>query len=464
MSKPFPYWLRLPIVASLAVLLTFNPAFAGRILSCKARKACQPVTCCPVTVDPCCTVVHDPCAQPTSDCGCMPSSEASATGVVVTPDSSASTPNTTAPVDQPNSAQGSGTAAGGGKASQPAEVPKVSDPAPMPVKPPVEQPAPMPVEPMPADLDGDKPADIAPADPMPADPMPADDLFGDGDKPADPAPADPMPADPMPADDLFGDDDKPADPAPADPMPADPMPADPMPADDLFGDGDKPADPAPADPMPADPMPVDDLFGDGDKPADPAPADPMPVDPMPADNDPFGEPAVPAGNAAPEENAAPADNAAPPADDLFGDADKPADKPADAPADDLFGDPAPADTEKPADADKADDVDDLFGDPKEGDGDKKPVSFEQDVPKVNFAENNNFRGAEFRQWRDNTGLFDVKGQLTLIYPDKVRLLKDNGKYTTVPLDRLSLADRQYVQWVALSLSTSTDFKFVNAKN
>jgi hypothetical protein len=50
-----------------------------------------------------------------------------------------------------------------------------------------------------------------------------------------------------------------------------------------------------------------------------------------------------------------------------------------------------------------------------------------------------------RQWVDDTGTFRVKGQLILILEGKVRLLKETGRTTTVPLTRLSAADRQYVE-------------------
>ena len=50
-----------------------------------------------------------------------------------------------------------------------------------------------------------------------------------------------------------------------------------------------------------------------------------------------------------------------------------------------------------------------------------------------------------RAWVDNTGNFKVQGRVIAILDGKVRLLKDTGKTTTVPLDRLSDADREYVE-------------------
>jgi hypothetical protein len=71
-----------------------------------------------------------------------------------------------------------------------------------------------------------------------------------------------------------------------------------------------------------------------------------------------------------------------------------------------------------------------------------------------------FNGAEFRQWVDNTGAYQVKARLAIIYGDKVKLLKENGNYTTVTLNRLSESDFQYVQWVASSLTADTNSKLV----
>jgi SLA1 homology domain 1, SHD1 len=52
-----------------------------------------------------------------------------------------------------------------------------------------------------------------------------------------------------------------------------------------------------------------------------------------------------------------------------------------------------------------------------------------------------------RDWTDDTGDYRVRGRLKVILPDraKIRILKTNGKYTTVPLDRLSAMDREFVE-------------------
>jgi hypothetical protein len=52
-----------------------------------------------------------------------------------------------------------------------------------------------------------------------------------------------------------------------------------------------------------------------------------------------------------------------------------------------------------------------------------------------------------RQWSDNSGQFRVQARLLLILDGKVRLLKETGRTTTVPTERLSDADRAYVEEV-----------------
>jgi hypothetical protein len=52
-----------------------------------------------------------------------------------------------------------------------------------------------------------------------------------------------------------------------------------------------------------------------------------------------------------------------------------------------------------------------------------------------------------RQWVDDSGSFRVEGRLILILDGKVRLLKETGRTTTVPLTRLSNADQRYVEEV-----------------
>jgi hypothetical protein len=50
-------------------------------------------------------------------------------------------------------------------------------------------------------------------------------------------------------------------------------------------------------------------------------------------------------------------------------------------------------------------------------------------------------------WVDDSGLFEVQGRLIAIFDGNVRILKTTGRTTTVPLNRLSRADREYVEQV-----------------
>jgi hypothetical protein len=61
-----------------------------------------------------------------------------------------------------------------------------------------------------------------------------------------------------------------------------------------------------------------------------------------------------------------------------------------------------------------------------------------------------------RQWVDNSGEFRVKGRLILILEGKVRLLKETGRTTTVPMERLSDADRRYVEEVISRYGTDLE--------
>ena len=51
---------------------------------------------------------------------------------------------------------------------------------------------------------------------------------------------------------------------------------------------------------------------------------------------------------------------------------------------------------------------------------------------------------EMRTWTDNTGTFSCRGRLVRFQEGNVRLLKDNGRTTTVPLARLSTGDLEFV--------------------
>ena len=61
---------------------------------------------------------------------------------------------------------------------------------------------------------------------------------------------------------------------------------------------------------------------------------------------------------------------------------------------------------------------------------------------------------EMRLWTDNTGNFSCRGRLVRFLDGQVRLLKDNGRTTTVPLARLSTGDLEFVQRQASAQQSS----------
>lgn len=65
-------------------------------------------------------------------------------------------------------------------------------------------------------------------------------------------------------------------------------------------------------------------------------------------------------------------------------------------------------------------------------------------------------GMPSRTWRDDTGLHSTEGRLVEIKAASVRILKATGRHTTVPLARLSDADRAHVAGLRKSLTTWGD--------
>jgi hypothetical protein len=67
-------------------------------------------------------------------------------------------------------------------------------------------------------------------------------------------------------------------------------------------------------------------------------------------------------------------------------------------------------------------------------------------PRFSIAEPAPEPADAMRAWTDVTGKHQVRGRMTLILvaESKVRILKDTGKYTTVPFAKLSEADRTFV--------------------
>jgi hypothetical protein len=81
-----------------------------------------------------------------------------------------------------------------------------------------------------------------------------------------------------------------------------------------------------------------------------------------------------------------------------------------------------------------------------------PIELDRLFGETSFEPPQEFRGAEVRRWQDNTGAYEVQGRLAIIYPDKVKILKPNGRTTTVSMRRLSSSDQAYVRWVAEQLT------------
>ncbi len=464
MSKPFPYWLRLSIVSSLSVLLSFNPAFAGRIIH---RAACGNGFRAPsvtwVTSDCCGPVIAaaPPCGcdvvasiatdincggcvgsvvQPTvaeiisvPECGCG-SMMADPTIIPSTMEHAHSSESIVPSVAPEASVSPSHS------------TPVVPDVAPKPSIESTDAAPPMPrqdaAEPKkePETTAPKPPAEDLFSPPSPPPTQPKDDLF------SPPATTEPekRPAIP-PSDDLFS------------PMPEPGKPATP-PADDLFSTPPamKSETPAPAS---------DDIFG-----APPAANTPAPAS---TGDDLFGTPpaqnppSTPAGGAD-LDNLFKSANASPDIDKAF-EASMPVstDAESDPNFDELFASPGATSKFESPKAKSSDSprnpalespktpndagVDNLF----------KSTSnkFDETAPASESA----FRGAEFREWVDNTGDYSIKARLVVIYPDRVRLVKENGKFTSVPTSRLSNTDRNYVNWVAVSLSKGPAAKFVNTE-
>jgi hypothetical protein len=198
------------------------------------------------------------------------------------------------------------------------------------------------------------------------------------------------------------------------------------PANDLFNltpatppAAEKPAAEAPAAAPPAaKPAASDDLFG---APAA-APAE-KPATPPPAAEKPAETPAAtpPA-----------ADTKAAAADDLFGapPTAAPVTPPAAAPATPPAAAPAAPPAEKPAGEEKKDEkkADDIFG------GSSNVLH-----------EAGGLASDEMREWVDNTGTFSCHARLVQVQDGQVKLLKDNGRTTTVSVSRLSGNDLRFVE-------------------
>ncbi len=266
------------------------------------------------------------------------------------------------------------------------------------------------------------PADTTPDDAVPAEDSSFDDLFGDEAADTTPAPDDTIPAPDSGLDDLFGNEAADTTPAPADNT----TPPRDSGLDDLFGNEAADTTPAPADnTTPPRDSSLDDLFHDDATDTTPAPNDTTPADDSSLDSlfDDAATETAPA-DAAPatqdsdldslfEDAATDVEPAAPAADDSN--------------LDDLFNDTSAEET--PA---QGDDLDDLFS------SRRLPETREISVMASGQAQ-------PLRAWLDNTGRYRTVGRLISIGEDHVRLGKPNGRSCTVPFQRLSREDVEYVR-------------------
>lgn len=170
---------------------------------------------------------------------------------------------------------------------------------------------------------------------------------------------------------------------------------------------------------PAESAPAEDLFGPSDQgaPAEQPPAQPteQPAEQPPAQ--PTEQPSAPAENGGFE--------------GLFG-----------APAEEESTEPAaPAEEPAPAEEEKKEDssFEDLFGQTDEI-----------------LQEAGGLASTGLRRWVDNTGEYSCRGRLIDVADGHVKLLKDNGRTTTVALVRLSSADLNFVHRQASAQRASVD--------
>jgi hypothetical protein len=68
-----------------------------------------------------------------------------------------------------------------------------------------------------------------------------------------------------------------------------------------------------------------------------------------------------------------------------------------------------------------------------------------------------------RDWVDNTGRYTTRARLLAFLDGHVRLLKENGRTTTVPLNRLSANDLEFVNRQASAQKDSRAIEMAQAK-
>lgn len=195
------------------------------------------------------------------------------------------------------------------------------------------------------------------------------------------------------------------------------------------------------------------------KPAAPAAEPPM----KEAPTEPAPEKSAPA--PAPEEPETPAEPAP----------KKPAPKPA---AENFFDEDGDAPEEEPASEDRApmkknepakESSEDLFDEPEAEtpSADAAPAPAEEpaaEAPSEEESEEESEKTEDdpfalldanpepVRRWIDSSGRHETIGRLVEVHPDRVRILKRNGRYTTVPMHLLSLHDQAYATAVGERLA------------
>ena len=417
----------------LTVFLVFSLTFDTASGCWRTRKSrcCRP--CVPV-----CSVCVPTCEPVTCQPPCPPIS-GDMTNSIFVPSEVITEAPTEVPTEAPTPA-----------AVDPVDSSASSDPAEVADPPVLERPAPIEpaiaeepvVELTPETTPTDEPpTELAPFDPAPStdqptvtDPIPelppAESAAAPAEVPAELAPTPEGEAD-VTGDlgDLFGDPvEEPSELQPADESSSvDGESANTEPAGDLFDEpNDAPSspvdDPEPVTPDSALPVdeaePTEDLFGETTESATEDPTDEMP-EPAPESSDDatdlFDEPAddlAPAEDPQPAEDPAPAEESEPtgedpaPSDgsDSIFDLDLPDEQPEDGGLDDPFGRVVPV-TETPGGLDSN----------------------------------------SLRHWTDNTGSYTIRGRLIKLLNGKVKLVKENGRTTTVPLGRLSQSDLVFVR-------------------
>ncbi len=475
MYRRFRYWSRVALTLTLAALVTFNPAWAGRSLrgwfhKCHSSSTCCEVAACPTLLptcssqissccntvilhtdaNACCSTLVEPIATPIihfeADSGCCGSSseiqmESASPSVQLDSTNSVPTPaveNTIAPTMPDVSPSDDTSIAAPPAALAPTQAEKLADPI---METPKLEPAPETKlndasvkEPMPTP-ESSQPEPVAPEQPPAANDVfpdtkpdqPSandDDLFGDAEPEAPvvtPEPTNDPTTTTPPSDVAPQSEPSTTTPPSDDPFDIPAQPTNEAPADDFFEVPEQPASDAPADDLfdssPATPSTSDDLFDDPAAGASSEPA-PSPVTDIgtettvASDDDLFGSSTTE--TSTPVDASTTSQSPAAAESDLF---DTPSIPAADA-EDDLF-EPLPTETEKPVNTiDKKEAYDKLFS--------------------------NN----AIRTWRDNTGTFEVDASLAEIHSDYVRLLKTNGNYCKVPIRRLSVDDMKFVELAA----------------